>query len=105
MNKINSVDPVKFSVVIPCYNEEETLSRCVQRLLDISDGHLSLEIIIVDDRSTDKSFSIACELEKSHPQVTVLRHQKKHGKRRCVAKWICYSKGRFCGCARCRPGI
>ena len=60
MNKINCVEPVKLSVVIPCYNEQETLSKCVQRLLDISDDHLSLEIIIVDDCSTDKSFAIAC---------------------------------------------
>jgi glycosyltransferase involved in cell wall biosynthesis len=95
MNKINSVEPVKFSVVIPCYNEEETLSRCVQRLLDISDGHLSLEIIIVDDRSTDKSFSIACELEKSHPQVTVLRHQKNMGKGAALRSGFAIVKGDF----------
>jgi dolichol-phosphate mannosyltransferase len=95
MNRINCAEPVKLSVVIPCYNEEETLSKCVQRLLDISDDNLSLEIIIVDDCSTDRSFSIACELEKSHTQVTVLRHQKNMGKGAALRSGFEAVKGDF----------
>jgi glycosyltransferase involved in cell wall biosynthesis len=67
----------------------------VQRLLDISDEHLSLEIIIVDDCSTDKSFSIACELEKSHAQVTVLRHQINMGKGAALRSGFAVVKGDF----------
>jgi glycosyltransferase involved in cell wall biosynthesis len=95
MNKTNFVEPFRLSVVIPCYNEEETLSRCVQRLLDISDDHLSLEVIIVDDCSTDKSYSIACELEKSHPQITVLRHRKNMGKGAALRSGFAIVKGDF----------
>ena len=95
MNKTNWAEPVKFSVVIPCYNEEETLSKCVQRLLNISDDRLSLEIIIVDDCSTDKSFSIACDLEKNHTQVTALRHQKNMGKGAALRSGFAMVKGDF----------
>lgn len=68
------------TVVIPCYNEERTLERCVNRLLEIEDESLGLEIIIVDDASTDQSPGIAWALEKIHSQITVLTHQKNQGK-------------------------
>jgi dolichol-phosphate mannosyltransferase len=95
MNRINWAEPVKLSVVIPCYNEEETLSKCVQRLLDISDDNLSLEVIIVDDCSTDRSFSIARELEKGHTQVAALRHQKNMGKGAALRSGFEAVKGDF----------
>jgi dolichol-phosphate mannosyltransferase len=115
MNKINGGEPVKFSVVIPCYNEEETLRNCVQRLLNIVDDRLSLEIIIVDDCSIDKSLSIARDLEKNHTQVTVLRHQKNMGKGAALRSGFAIAKGDFVavhdadletpGKRRCRCGF
>ena len=54
--KIDKVN--KLSVIIPCFNEESTLKRCVERVMDIIDEKLSLEIIIVDDASTDKSLAV-----------------------------------------------
>jgi len=70
----------KLSVVIPCFNEEKTLEKCVHRVLDIADETLALEIIIVDDASKDRSLSIAKELESEYPQVLVLRHEVNQGK-------------------------
>jgi len=69
------------SVVIPCFNERKTLRACIERVLSIMDSELSLEIIIVDDCSTDDSHTIAIELAKKHPeQISVLRHGKNTGK-------------------------
>ena len=70
----------KLSIVIPCYNEERTLKEGVDKILKIADDNLSLELIIVDDHSNDKSYSIACDLEKIHPEVKVIRHEKNSGK-------------------------
>ena len=42
---------MKISVLIPCYNEEETIEKIVNKILDLKD--LDLEIIIVDDYSTE----------------------------------------------------
>ena len=69
----------KLSIVIPCYNEERTLKECVDKILEIADGNLSVELIIVDDCSNDKSYSIACDLEKTHSEVKVIRHEKNSG--------------------------
>ncbi len=70
----------KLSVVIPCFNEEKTLEKCVHRVLDIADVTLRLEIIIVDDASKDRSLSIAKELESEYPEVVVLAHEVNQGK-------------------------
>jgi glycosyltransferase involved in cell wall biosynthesis len=68
------------SVIIPCYHEERTLRDSVERLLTIQDANLSLEVIIVDDGSTDKSYHIALELAERYPEIKVQQHQKNQGK-------------------------
>ena len=54
--------PVVLTVVIPCYNEEKTLAACVRQLLAIGDAGLRLEIIIVNDCSSDGSLRVAEDL-------------------------------------------
>jgi len=68
------------TVVIPCFNEEKTLEICVARVLAIADESLSLEIIIVDDCSQDRTPKIAAELALRHTEITVLRHERNQGK-------------------------
>lgn len=71
---------IKLTIIIPCYNEETTLKKCVERVLSISDKNLSLEVIVVDDNSHDNSYIVALELEKNYQEITVLRHKKNLGK-------------------------
>ena len=47
---------MKISIIIPCYNEEKTIEKIINKILDLKE--LNLEIIIVDDNSTDSSRSI-----------------------------------------------
>ncbi len=68
------------SVVIPCYNEEKTLEKCVERVLQIADESLALEIVIVDDCSSDHSAAVAKRLEERHGEIKLLRHEKNQGK-------------------------
>lgn len=70
----------KLSVVIPCFNEEKTLENCVERVMKIADDQLSLQIIIVDDGSTDNSVLIARELEKKYREVSIIQHETNQGK-------------------------
>jgi len=72
--------PVKLSVVIPCFNEARTLANCVNRVLAVQDRTLSLEVILVDDCSSDRSLAIAEGLVAAHPEIRVLRHAKNQGK-------------------------
>ena len=68
------------SIVIPCFNEEQTLAACVARVLEIQDEGLLLEVILVDDCSGDRSLAIAETLAGKHPEIRVLRHSKNLGK-------------------------
>jgi dolichol-phosphate mannosyltransferase len=70
----------KLSIVIPAYNEERTLARCVERVLAIADDHLTLEILVVDDASSDRTLLLATQIASAHPTVRVLRHETNQGK-------------------------
>ena len=70
----------RLSIVIPCYNEAKTLATCVERVLAIADENLSIQIIIVDDYSTDDSLNIANKLKEIHPEISVLHHDINQGK-------------------------
>ena len=66
----------KLSIVVPCFNEEKTLRKCIEKVLEIADETLSLEIIVVDDGSSDQSLIIARELEDKYQEIVVLSHKK-----------------------------
>jgi dolichol-phosphate mannosyltransferase len=70
----------RLSIVIPAYNEERTLSLCVQRVIAIAGPDLDLEILVVDDASTDETARVAEDLARRHPQVRLLRHAMNRGK-------------------------
>ena len=62
---------------MPIYNEAATLEVITKRLLETP--HL-LEVILVDDCSTDASPQIAQRLAAVHPQIRVVRHERNGGK-------------------------
>jgi dolichol-phosphate mannosyltransferase len=73
-------NPHLLSVVVPCYNEANTLWPCVKRLLQIQGKRLQLEIIIVDDCSRDGSTKIAEALSLEFEEIKTVRHQSNQGK-------------------------
>jgi len=85
----------RLTVVIPCYNEEQTLKKCVKRVLAIADEYLSLEIFIIDDCSSDNSLSIARELESKYSEITVYQHEKNMGKGAALRTGFEEAKGDF----------
>lgn len=80
------------SVIIPAYNEEATLAEIVGRVLKVP--HL-LEIVIVDDCSSDRTPEISKELAANNPQVRVTRHTKNSGKTEALKTGIALTKGEF----------
>lgn len=73
-------ESVTLSIIIPCFNEENTLESCVERVLKIKDHALSLEVIIIDDASRDKSWEIINSLMSRHPEIIAFRHRENKGK-------------------------
>ncbi len=60
----------RLSVIIPIYNAEQTLSRCLDSVL--SQTLLPDEVVCVDDGSTDSSLSILRDYAKKHIQIRVI---------------------------------
>ncbi len=54
----------KISVVIPAYNEEKNIAKCIQSVLDSNYPKNKLEIIVIDDGSKDNTYLIAKKFEK-----------------------------------------
>ena len=69
--------PACLSVVIPAFNEESTLAAIVERTLAVP--HV-LEVIVVDDCSTDRTPEVGRRLAEKHPQVRFVRQPKNGGK-------------------------
>jgi glycosyltransferase involved in cell wall biosynthesis len=65
------------SVVVPAYNERVTLPLIVKKLLALPQ---LLEVIIVDDCSSDGTDAVGRSLAETHPQVRYTRHEKNAGK-------------------------
>lgn len=70
----------KLSVVIPCFNEQQTLAQVVAKVGAAGTAGLEMEIVIVDDCSSDRSFDIATELAASDARIQVFHHPVNQGK-------------------------
>jgi glycosyltransferase involved in cell wall biosynthesis len=69
----------KLSVLMPVYNERWTLSEIVSRVLASPVG-IEIELIIVDDASTDGSWELIQELAARDDRILALRHPQNRGK-------------------------
>jgi glycosyltransferase involved in cell wall biosynthesis len=85
----------KLSVVVPAYNEEATLESCILRVLEIEDLHLTLDVIIVDDASTDRTLAVARGLAEKYPQVRLLEHPLNRGKGAALRTGFAHASGDF----------
>lgn len=61
------------SVIVPCFNAEQTLKRCIESLVEQS--YQNWELLIIDDGSTDNSYQIAAEEAAKEPRIKVMRQQ------------------------------
>ncbi|MEM4336798.1 MAG: glycosyltransferase family 2 protein [Candidatus Woesearchaeota archaeon] len=66
---------MKISIIIPAYNEEKYISRCISTLL--SQSYKNFELIIVDDGSTDRTISIVRKFMKEDKRIKLL--SQSHG--------------------------
>lgn len=69
------MDKFKVSVIIPSFNEEKYIEKCINSILDFEKPlSLETEIIIVDGMSTDNTLNILLHIQNKHDNVFVLRN-------------------------------
>lgn len=90
MNFLNEIDLI--SVIIPVYNVEKTLKRCVDSVLEQS--YANIEIILVDDGSTDRSTEICEQYAEDSSNIRVL-HQENSGLSEARNNGVKIAKGEY----------
>lgn len=85
---------VHLSVVIPCYNEEESLPRLVE-VLTSQLGELTeeYEVILVDDGSRDRTLPILREVAAEHPRFRYLSLSRNFGKESAMIAGLSHARG------------
>src|ERR1700756_1567961 len=83
---------MKLSVVMPVFNEQATLRRVVERVISVG---LELELLCVDDGSSDGSRQILAELEKQWPQVRAFLQPHNMGKGAALRRGIQEASGDY----------
>ena len=85
--------PGLLSILMPVYNEAETLEEAVADVLD-ADLPLDTELIVVDDGSTDGSSAILERLDLGG-RGAVLRHERNRGKGAAIATALATARGEY----------
>ena len=70
----------KISIIIPCYNAQQYLDRCLLSLVNQTIDLDKLEIICVNDASTDGTWDKLCSWESRYPENFLLVDCEKNGK-------------------------
>jgi len=92
------IPPVRFpeiTLIIPIYNSEKTLDQCLQSV------HLSdypkdkIHIMLVDNESKDRSFTVFCDCQKSFPELSMQWMKAKQGKSKALNASLFNSEGKY----------
>lgn len=87
------MNPV-FSVIVPCYNEEECIGETHKRLTAVMQGMgQKYEILYINDGSRDKTAQLLNDLQQSDPAVRVIHFARNGGHQIAVTAGLQYASG------------
>jgi len=91
--------PLKFSLIIPSYNEGDNIQEIVRILSQLLDTTIpgEYELIVVDDNSPDGTWKLAQELTAEYPQLRVMRRQSEKGLSTAVIRGWQVARGEILG--------
>jgi dolichol-phosphate mannosyltransferase len=90
---------IKFSLIVPTYNESRNLAKLVEILSQLLNNyfHGNYELIIVDDDSPDLTWQVGLDLMPDYPQLRVMRRQGEKGLSTAVIRGWQASQGEILG--------
>lgn len=68
------------TVIVPCYNVEKYIARCIQSIENQTYGFENIELILIDDASTDNTAALLDAYRQKYPQRVIVISLKKNGK-------------------------
>lgn len=84
----------KISILVPVYNAAKTICACVDSVL--AQGDENIEIILVNDGSTDNSGALCDEYARLHPKLVRVWHQENRGLILARRQGIALASGKLC---------
>jgi len=87
-------DTLDFSLVLPVFNEEKNIQKCLENLNQVLDSTFqNHELILVNDGSTDNTLEIIKNLSNKIPQMKVISYPENKGKGHAVKTGVLQTKG------------
>lgn len=83
---------MKLSIIIPAYNEENTIEKLIQRVSEVELPNIEKEIVVVNDCSKDGTLKIVNKIQK-HFDLKIISHDKNQGKGAAVKNGLIASTG------------
>ena len=69
----------KISIIIPAFNEELVIANFLSKCIELKSSFNNIEIIVVNDGSTDKTKELVQEISKNNPNILLLNFVKNSG--------------------------
>jgi len=85
-----STNNQKISIIIPCYNEKNTIQKILKKVEEIYD--IKKQIIVVDDGSTDETYDLIKDF-KFESEYKIIRHKINSGKGSAIKSAVTYISG------------
>ena len=93
---LRPIHSIEYSVITPIKNESENLPRLLDEIRAVmTDIGAPWELICVDDGSTDDSYSLLLEKQKTHPQLAVIKLDHNYGQSAALAAGLSLARGRW----------
>ncbi len=81
------------SVVVPLFNEDESLQELCDWIVRVVDGQYTYEIILIDDGSTDNSWQVVEQLSNQNPNIKGIQFNRNYGKSAALDTGFRYCSG------------
>jgi len=90
---LHPVSAIEVSIVTPCYNEQEVLRAFYERTTAACRPFGRYEIVLVDDGSSDETWSIIHDLASHDPKVIGIRLSRNHGHQLALSAGLAHANG------------